>query len=322
MLLHRNYLKMVKYHAYAKINLGLGILGKRTDGYHEIFTLMVPVSIADRLSVKIGNSGLRICCPDLPDVDEKDNLAYKAAASVFQKRPNIPGLVISIDKNIPANKGLGGGSSDAAAVLLALKEMQIDEKGLSQDFLMQKAAGIGSDVSFFMGVNAKPPLWQAALCTGRGEEVRPVPKTLYWVVMVYPHVKVSTGRAYSQWDAFHPSVPGLDEAVFSGVQSKIDPRIDNVLDAFLSKDPEKLGRFLFNDFEKPVYSFYPELFMIKEKLLSSGAFGAMLTGSGSALYGVCASHEHACRVKHRFLKTKGELPISGVDIAVTGVTER
>lgn len=322
MLYSKNDVKVVKYHAYAKINLALSILGRRKDGYHEIATLMVPVSIADLVSVEAGTQGIRVCCPGLPGVHQRDNLVYKAGVSLISGKPEAPGFAISIKKNIPPGKGLGGGSSDAAAALLAMADLWAskDKPGLAA--LTQMAAGIGSDVPFFIGANAKPPLWQGALCIGRGERAYPVEAGPYWVLLIFPDAHISTRLAYLRWDAMHPDAPVLSTELDLAGALAIDSRISNTARVLSSNDPERLGLCIFNDFEKSVYPSYPRLSIIKENLLLSGAFGAALTGSGSAIYGICGSREHAEKVRRRFFELSGGLPVTQAIIAKTGVNNQ
>ena len=317
-----NDIQMVKYQAYAKINLGLSILGKRTDGYHEIATLMVPVSIADLVFVSLGDEGLKVCCPDLAEVSEQDNLAFKAATSLVSFGSGAPGFVISIRKTIPPGKGLGGGSSNAAATLLGIRDLWPGRNAPGHAILMHKAADIGSDVPFFIGTNSKPPLWEAALCTGRGELVHPLGGECYWLVLVIPDVRVSTREAYSKWDNMNPLSPLIITDKDRLLANRLDSRMDRLITAFSSKCPGTLGRSIFNDFEESVYSYHPSLSIIKEKLLSSGAFGAMLTGSGSAVYAICGSYEHAKEIKRRFLELDKGPTVSQVAIAMTGVMVR
>lgn len=320
MLYRTDGVQVVEYHAYAKINLALSVLGKREDGYHEIITLMVPVKISDLVSVEAKPQGLEVFCPDLPGLAQHENLAYRAAQSYLARQSISCGFRISIQKNIPAGKGLGGGSSDAAAALLAIRDIACSPCKVSPGPLMDIASEIGSDVPFFIGANSKPPLWQGALCTGRGESIHVVEGGSYWIVLVFPELKVKTKMAYSQWDFLHPGgpvivseSPGL-ESIFS-----LDPRIDRVVRALVSNDPESLGKNLYNDLERPVYSSFPELSIIKENLLRSGADGAIMTGSGSAVYGICSSREHGLEVRDRFLDMSRELPVRQAIVTRTGV---
>ncbi len=320
MLYRTDGVQVVDYHAYAKINLALSVLGKREDGYHEIITLMVPVKMFDLVSVEAKPQGLEVFCPGLPGLAQHDNLAYRAAQSFVAKQRPPCGFRISIRKSIPAGKGLGGGSSDAAAALLAIRDITCNSCKVCLGPLMNIASETGSDVPFFIGANSKPPLWQGALCTGRGEGIHVVEGRSYWIVLVFPKVKVDTKMAYSQWDLLHPGerVIAPDN---TGLESpfSLDPRMDRVVRALVSDGPESLGKNLYNDLERPVYSSFPELSIIKENLLRSGADGAVMTGSGSAVYGICSSMEHGSEVRDKFLNMSRELPVEKVIVTRTGV---
>lgn len=315
----KNGVQVVEYHAYAKINLALSILGKREDGYHEIATLMVPVVLSDLVSVEAITQGLRVCCPELPGVAQNENLAYKAAELFLSEKRFEIGFAISLRKAIPVGKGLGGGSSDAAAALLALRDLLDSGHKPGFDNLVNMAAQIGSDIPFFVGANSIPSLWTAALCTGRGEKIYPVEGGHYWIVLIFPAVKISTAEAYAHWDTIHPGRCAPSSGLAFDRAISLDPRLGNIMKVLPSNDPKQLGSCIFNDFEVSVYSSHPELSIIKENLLLSGAYGAALTGSGSAVYGICGSREHAHKVKAKFLKISRKLPVMQVVVTRTGV---
>ena len=319
MLEGRGDIRAVKYRACAKINLALGILGKRTDGCHEVGTLMVPISLADVVTVEPQAQGLSLYCPGLPELRQEDNLAYKAAVSLLSGKGRAHGFAISVEKAIPPGSGLGGGSSDAAAVLLAVSELLEGRDKPDTLHLMETAARLGSDVPFFIGANARPPVWEGAVCTGRGERVHPVQGGSFWVLLGLSDVPISTKSAYSKWDDMNPHVPEFATSLDYAGALAADPRLRATVEGFASGDLERLGRCVFNDFEKSVYPLYPVLSIIKENLLLSGAFGAALTGSGSAVYGICGSRGHAEEVRDKFLELSGDLPVSRVVIARTGV---
>lgn len=290
---------MVKYNAFAKVNLGLSIVGKRQDGYHEIETLMVAVDLFDVVEVKETSQGLTVICPDLPDVPEDCNLAYRAAKRfIGEETYGTNGFEIRLTKSIPVGSGLGGGSSDAAAVLLAMRDLICSGGRKTIDDLTHMASEIGSDVPFFLGANSNPSLWNAALCRGRGEKVEEVKGGPFWLVTVFPQLSVGTRWAYNQWDILNPSCDCKTHVTYGEKRYKID----KVLDAFSQGNPEMLGEAVFNDFEMPVGNFYPEICVIKDALVLAGAYGACMTGSGSAVYGICDSFEHGVAVKQRFLE--------------------
>ncbi|HHW17389.1 MAG TPA: 4-(cytidine 5'-diphospho)-2-C-methyl-D-erythritol kinase [Firmicutes bacterium] len=306
--------KIIEYRAYAKINLALSVLGKRADGYHDIVTVMVPVGIFDVVTLERQPQGLSVFCPDLFDLPQENNLAYKAARALMSKAGIDLGIKIEIQKNIPPGSGMGGGSSDAAATLLGIDWFL--RKGADPDlgFLMEVGAHIGADVPFFLGCNSHPPVWDGAICTGIGDKVEPLSPPRYWLVLVVPEVQVSTRWAYSLWN------PGsYHHEKTAGESRGADLRVRATVDALLSGDPEHLARTTFNDLEKGVASFHEEITRIKEKLLSSGALAACMTGSGSAVYGICRSFEHATLVRERFSPAAADLPIKVVTVVRTGV---
>lgn len=284
---------VVNYNAYAKVNLGLNIIGKRPDGYHEIETLMVTVDLCDTVEVSEQAHGIQIVCPELVGVPGTDNIAYKAANCFLSTHSSAldKGLAIHIAKNIPVGAGMGGGSSDAAAVLLAMQDLAFGSPLQDTDYLVELGAKVGSDVAFFVGANSKPPRWHSALCRGRGEYVERVVGREFWLVMVFPEIPISTEWAYKQYDALSTST------VLSSCAKR--RRMDALLDVFASGDSESLGRSVFNDLETPVCKCYPFVSRIKDALVSAGAHGACMTGSGSAVYGICDSFEESLVVKER-----------------------
>ena len=185
-------MKIVKIHTPAKLNLGLRILGRRPDGYHEIRSLMVKVSLFDKVTVNTGGQGIMIVCsePEVP-VGE-DNLVYKAARIFSEKLEEKAGMEIALEKRIPIAAGLGGGSSDAATVLKILKALFAPR--LSAEELREMAVQVGADVPFFLVPGA-------AFVSGIGEELVPCQGRLPAAfVVVDPGEKISSGWSYSEWD--------------------------------------------------------------------------------------------------------------------------
>jgi len=241
----------------AKINIGLNVLRKRADGYHEISSCFYPVKLFDALEITIATemsldiSGL-IWQEDL----EKNScmLAYRA----LSKLADLPPFAISLIKRIPLGAGLGGGSSDAASMLKMLNNMA--NMNLGSDMLEVIAARIGSDCPFF--IQSKP-----AIATGRGEVLRPSSVSLkgYFIALVKPDFEISTTTAYL------------------GVKSGI-PEI--TLEEALSLPIMEWKNLIKNDFETHLFKLYPELAIIKTELYASGAIYASLSGSGSVVYGI------------------------------------
>jgi 4-diphosphocytidyl-2-C-methyl-D-erythritol kinase len=241
----------------AKINLGLKVLHKRADGYHELDTCMVPVPLHDILEIlpakefSFHQTGLSF------EGANTDNLcirAYQLLAGDYE----LPSVYIHLRKIIPMGAGLGGGSSDAAWVLKGLNTLF--ELGLTNQQLEAYAARLGSDCPFFI---ADAP----QLAGGRGEELRPCEIDLsgYFIKLVNPGLHVSTAEAYS------------------GVHySESDPSLESIL----TQPIEAWKGSVINDFERSVCIRYPEIEQIKEQLYSEGAVFALMSGSGSTVYGI------------------------------------
>jgi 4-diphosphocytidyl-2-C-methyl-D-erythritol kinase len=258
--------------APAKLNLFLEVLGRRPDGYHEIETVMVAVSLYDTLTFTDDPSGeisLRCSDPALPV--GSDNLVVTAAERLKASAGSLRGARIVLEKAIPARAGLAGGSSDAATTLEALDRLwDLRSPRARLDAL---AGEIGSDVAFFM----RPP---AAVCRGRGERVESVAlKDEYHFVLVCPPVGMSTADVYRQ-------VIPPDHA------RPIGP----VLEALARGGSANLGRSLFNRLQLFAEGLEPELLRVRDALLSLGSLldGSMMSGSGSAYFGLCRTSAAAC----------------------------
>jgi 4-diphosphocytidyl-2-C-methyl-D-erythritol kinase len=245
----------------AKINLGLMITGKRSDGYHDIETVFYPVGLCDALELvrdKTGNGNdiLTITGYALPGRSE-DNIVLKALKKL-RETFSIPTLRIHLHKNIPAGAGLGGGSSDAACMLQALK--RIFELPLGKEELKMIAGGLGSDSPFFIDC-------QPAFAAGRGEILTPLCSFLsgFHIVLANPGIQVSTKEAYEGCVPLMPEV-----SLYETIRRPVD----------------EWKNVLFNDFEKSLFVRYPEIMAIKAKLYDSGAIYSSMSGSGSTVYGI------------------------------------
>ncbi len=241
----------------AKINIGLDILRKREDNFHDLESLFYPIQLCDILEVmpsdsfSYSQSGISIAG------DIEDNLVVKAFR-LLQKSHKLPEVKIHLHKQIPFGAGLGGGSSDAAFMLSALND--IFELCISRQELKEKAAELGSDCPFFI---ENTPM----LASGRGEILKPHPVSLRGMnlVLVKPDIAVSTAGAYA---GISPAVP----------QNKLE----NLLQEPVSTWKDNIS----NDFEKSVFQKYPEIKTIKEKLCTMGAEYAAMSGSGSSVFGL------------------------------------
>jgi 4-diphosphocytidyl-2-C-methyl-D-erythritol kinase len=256
--------------APAKVNLRLDVLGKRPDGYHEIRTWMYPISLADELHInKVDTATITITCshPNLPGGEE--NVAYRAAALFLKEQALAGGIQIEIIKHIPLAAGLGGGSSDAAAVLKAMDILW--NSSLPLDGLMEMGAQLGADVPFFM-------FGKGAVMGGRGERmVKTLPPLKLWMLLVNPGRPLSTKEVYEQ-----------------GKWGLTKDRGDNRI-PMPPQDLEKMGTFLHNDLEGPALELMPAIEHIKERMLEAEARGVLMTGSGPTVFGLFTTESEAQR---------------------------
>jgi len=262
-------MKFARLPAYAKLNLGLRVLYKRPDGYHELRTVFQTISLADRIEVAFTRKrSIRIQIDGTPEII--DNLVARAALLVMEALSIQGDVHFILKKNIPAGAGLGGGSSDAAAVLLALPVLA--GKALPMDQLQAIAAQLGSDVPFFLHGGT-------ALGLGRGEELYPLPDVpAARGLLVLAGVHSSTVEAYRDLSSRLTSIP---------LQNKLNSFQREVWRGCADGGIESSGVPVDeNDFEAVVFERHPELGKIKEQLQRYGAKPAAMTGSGSAIFGI------------------------------------
>jgi 4-diphosphocytidyl-2-C-methyl-D-erythritol kinase len=250
--------------APAKLNLFLEVLGKRPDGYHELVTLMVSVDLHDTLSFRDEPTGrIVLTCDDPALPAGPENLVFRAAERLREEAGVPRGAIIELSKSIPAQAGLGGGSSNAAATLVALDRLwNLQSPPERLDAL---AGGLGSDVPFFLHTTA-------AVCRGRGELIEPVPMpATFHFVLVCPTVGLSTADVYRRL-----MLPERREP------------IGPVLEALASGDPAALGRCLFNRLQPVAETIRPDLSRVRQALnnLRPSLHGHAMTGSGSAYFGL------------------------------------
>lgn len=259
----------VEYRAYAKINLGLNILHKRDDGYHEIETVFQQIDLADKIEIfKLsGTQGQITIEGDHPLVpNNEQNICYHAASLLINKFGISQNFKIKITKKIPVGAGLGGGSSDGAVVLAGINELcQI---GLSQAELQPFARKLGADVSFFV-------YGGTMLATGIGEILQPLALPLnYQGVLIYPNISISTPWVYKNFK-------------ISLTNTKKNFKLAGLFNRKIHL--HEFPHFFINDLEEVVFPVYPEIREIKTKLLDSGAFYASMSGSGSSVFGLFPS---------------------------------
>jgi 4-diphosphocytidyl-2-C-methyl-D-erythritol kinase len=258
--------------AAAKLNLFLKVTAKRADGYHELLTLFVPLA-APSDSIMLEDSGtLEVICahPQIPNTP--DNICYKTAVAYAKAAGIKPDWKITITKNIPVAAGMGGGSSDAAALLQLLNKRC---GALRESDLAEIAVKLGADVPFFLNP-------QLAVAEGIGEKIRGIPGNfpLLPLVIVNPVFPVSAGWAYQHLNPvlIHPADAGA---------------LDELLSAWAKADFAAMSRHLHNDLAVAVLEKFPLLGIIQRSLLDSGALGAAMTGSGPTIFAICADSASA-----------------------------
>ena len=262
----------MQINAYAKINLGLDITGRRSDGYHDLRMVMQTIDLHDVITIRaipeINGSeeegNILVTCNDssLP-VDER-NLAFRAAKLLFREFSITDNLEIDIIKNIPVAAGLGGGSADAAAVLKGVNEFF--GLGLSDEELMERGAELGADIPFLINGGT-------ALAQGIGEILEPLGAPLgLTAIVAVPDIMVSTKEVYEEYD----------RREFTGVH----PDIDHLKAAIEMDDIGCIPEFLGNVLESVTIPRYPVIDRIKEIMMSNGAAGALMSGSGPSVFGL------------------------------------
>ncbi|MDR0793088.1 MAG: 4-(cytidine 5'-diphospho)-2-C-methyl-D-erythritol kinase [Chitinophagaceae bacterium] len=245
-----------------KINLGLRVVKKREDGFHNIETVFFPVSVEDALEVIVNNAPQNEVAFSASGIavagSEENNLCIKAYHLLKKKFPQLPGIKLHLHKAIPTGAGLGGGSADGAFTLKLINEKF--SLGISEKQLINYALLLGSDCPFFI-VN-KP-----CIATGRGEILKEIQLNLsgYYLLIINPGIHVNTGWAFSKITPCQPT-----ESLEQIIQTPVETWKENLL----------------NDFEKPVFAQYPEIENIKKTLYQNNALYASMTGTGSTVFGI------------------------------------
>lgn len=252
----------------AKINIFLKVISKRPDGYHDIYSLMQPVSLYDELTIEVADGdGIALRCPGTVLPEDSKNLGWRAAELFLSETGLKRKVTLEIKKNIPVGAGLGGGSSDAAGVLMGLDGML--SAGLGEERLMDLAARLGSDCPFFI-------LRSPALASGRGEVLKKTDLPGYFYILINPGFQVSTAWAYNNF------------ALTKG-------REDNILTysngAF--REISRIPDILKNDLEAVTAEKHPEIAELKRELIEAGARGALMSGSGPTVFGVFPQRSQA-----------------------------
>jgi len=268
----------VKVFSPAKINIYLEVVRRRPDGYHELRTIMVPLAFGDEIAMEARPSGVSLLAPGCGcEVDR--NLAYRAARLFFDRTAIRYGVSITIEKRIPVGAGLGGGSSNAASVLLAMNELF--HAGLDTQVLAALAGELGADCPFFI---YRRPM----LLGSRGDvPICEVDLEDRAYLIVIPPFGIPTAQIFSKLRLPLTSEPG---------RIKIEKTSDRCI------VPE---HWVVNDLESVACTLYPELTVIKGELLSSGALKAGMSGSGSAVFGIFQTEAHLCSAMSRLTRHEG-----------------
>jgi 4-diphosphocytidyl-2-C-methyl-D-erythritol kinase len=258
--------------APAKVNLFLAVLGKRFDGYHDIVSVMQKLDLADRICLRQEGDGISLHCPSATIPEDSRNLAWQAARLFFDRTGIKENVCMTLHKKIPVAAGLGGGSSDAAAVLLGLNTLC--SAGLSEEVLLSMAVGLGADVPFFVSG------LQTALVTGTGTELQPIAgPSGYWLVLVNPGLVVSTRWVYENLLLTSDAI-----SYKQGGYSDLSEYAASLLDVVFCRGSRE--KCLFNDLEVVTIGKHPVVRIIKEHLLGDGAFTALMSGSGPTVFGL------------------------------------
>jgi 4-diphosphocytidyl-2-C-methyl-D-erythritol kinase len=260
----------------AKINLCLSVLGKRPDGYHEVEMLMQMVGLYDEVTVALAERGISVICDNSAVPTGEKNIAWKAALEMLRAAGSKAGLAIEIKKNIPVAAGLGGGSSNAAAVMAATNRLL--NAGFDQKRLAEMGAWIGMDVPFFF-------YGPTALAQGRGEilaTLPPIPQC--WVLLINPGFETSTAWVYNN--------------VSLGLTKKVD------CNKIARLKVRNMAQELHNDLEAVTTVAHPVIGRIKASLLTHGALGVSMSGSGPTVFGMFET-ERACRTAAESLSREG-----------------
>ena len=269
---------MISKLAPAKVNLYLRVLGKRSDGFHDISTLMQRISLYDELIFTRTDHGIRLSCPGSTIPEDNNNIVYRAADALLSRLPHPPGIHITVRKRIPVGAGLGGGSSDAATALVTLNELM--DLHYNTDDLMKIGAKLGADVPFFI-------FGRTAWASGIGDRLRTAENIPpLWFVLINPGFEIST------------------KAVYESLNLRLTKRVVNYKCPVLCTVDE-IVTGLHNDLERVTLVIHPILRYFKKILVQNGALGALMSGSGPTVMGIFTDEEGAIEAKKVLEKTRG-----------------
>lgn len=265
-------MKSIRIKAPAKINFGLFVTRKRIDGFHDIETIFYPLNLYDELIIK-KSEHLKFNCNNLSLLTENNNLVLKAVKLLEKYSGRKLPVEIHLEKNIPIGAGMGGGSSDAAAILLSLNE--IFRLGFSTDLLKEFGLELGSDVPFF--IRPVP-----SFATSRGENLSKINFNINKpILIINPNIHIATKWAYEN---IRPDKAAFDLKELNNFDSSFSSLKDKVL----------------NVFEEPVFTYYPEIKIIKDYCYQTGAEFSLMTGSGSTIFAIFSSKDDAIKTQNYF----------------------
>lgn len=272
--------------AYAKINLGLDVIGKLPNGYHQVKMIMQSIELHDELTLEPTKAGIFLTTDTEELPTDEDNLVYKAAKCMLEKYDISSGLRVHLQKRIPIAAGMAGGSTDAAAVMKGIN--QIFGLGLSTSQLMEDGIAIGADVPYCI-------LGGTALAEGIGERLTPlVPLPACYILIAKPNITVSTKYVYGHLDAQgikkHPDIDGMAAAIGAGNLAGIARRMENVL-------------------ETVTVPAYPIIEDIKHKMRCLGAMNSLMSGSGPTVFGLFQTWETAQAAFQQFSQENSAMQV-------------
>ncbi len=272
-----------------KVNLLLNILERRADGFHELETVLHPVRVCDKLRFAQAGQGIQMSCSERRLPTDGRNLVYRAAARFLEAAQIKAGVSVELEKHIPLESGLGGGSGNAATTLLGLNELFGGP--LSPAKLQQSAAALGSDVPFFLQN-------QPALATGRGERIEPLGPLPALkgaaFVLIHPGFGISTAWAYQQLARFPAALNGRPG------------RARKLVSLLQSGELRAAGREFYNSLEAPALAKYPLLVLFQEFLHTNGAAATLMSGSGSTTFAVVENQAAGEALLEKFMARFGQ----------------
>jgi 4-diphosphocytidyl-2-C-methyl-D-erythritol kinase len=299
--------------SFAKLNLYLQVLNKRKDGFHNLSTLFARINLADRLTFRKRTDGqIKIKCTSRQVPKDKTNLCYRAAVLLKQEFKLSLGIEIELNKHIPVGAGLGGGSADAAGVLLGLNKVW--DLNLPKEKLLELGGRLGSDVPFF--------IYQVKFALGshRGDKINPVVylnKLKLWFILVYPGFSVSTPLIYKKFDAYFSTGRSFSQLTPHLMQNLASKEVNIKQGAGLTRPDRNVkiltselrkrgkavdGQYFFNGLEAITSKLYPAVNQVKNSLFGLGLNKVIMSGSGPTVFAVCDSGIQARRISSNLHK--------------------